>query len=148
MKPLQISIRQARANELQAINRLLKSANLPIEGVSENVGNFLVTRDNSGEIIGVAGVEIYGRSGLLRSVAVASEHRGEGLGHLLVKGCITEARKQGVQHLYLLTETAEKFMERFGFKRIDRDRIDSALRASEEFKDACADKAIAMSLDV
>lgn len=148
MKPLQISLRKARVVELQAINHLLKSTNLPIEGVSENLANFLVTLDDSGEIIGVAGSEIYGKSGLLRSVAVTPEHRGEGLGHLLVQGSIDKARRQGVQHLYLLTETAERFMGRFGFKRIDRNRIDSALYASQEFKGACTETAVSMSLDL
>lgn len=120
---------------------------LTLEGVRENLENFFVARDSDGSLVGVAGVEFYGDSALLRSVAVSNEHRGEGIGHLLVEKCIEESRKRHVRRLYLLTETAEKFMHRFGFRRVERDTVDSRLQASEEFKGACKDTAATMLLE-
>lgn len=147
MKFAQFSFKRAEPSDFQAISRLLGSVDLPIEGVSENIDNFLVARDLEGQLIGVAGVEVYGESGLLRSVAVSVEHRGQGLGQLLVKGCIAQAKKQRVRRLYLLTETAEKFMKRFGFRRTERELVDTALQSSEEFKGACPDTAVTMLLE-
>ncbi len=58
-----------------------------------------------------------------------------------------ESKRRGVRRLYLLTETAEKFMQRFGFRRIDKELVDSRLQDSEEFKGACPDTAVTMLLE-
>lgn len=148
MKSAQLTAISAKPSDLEASIRLLKSEGLPIEGLIENIDNFQVVRDRKGRLIGIAGVEIYGKSGLLRSVAVSQEHRGEGIGHLLVERCIDNAKGRGVRRLYLLTETAEKFMQHFGFRRVDRELVDSGLQASEEFRGACSDTAVTMLLEI
>jgi len=133
---------------MQAILNLLRSDNLPVEGISENLGNFFAAYNHDGGLIGVAGVEFYDDSALLRSVVVSTDHRGEGIGHLLVERCVEESKRNGVRHLYLLTETAEKFMRRFGFRRIDKEQVDSRLQESEEFKGSCPDTAATMLLEL
>jgi amino-acid N-acetyltransferase len=49
-----------------------------------------------------------------------------------------------VREIYLLTTTAEHFFPRFGFARIPRADVAPTVRASEEFRGACPDSAIAM----
>ncbi len=146
MRTSRLSLTNARPEDLEDVIRLLKSVNLTIAGVRENLENFIVVRDRDSGLIGVAGLEYYDASGLLRSVAVSERHRGEGIGHSLVERCIVESRRRKVQSLYLLTETAEKFMQRFGFKPVTRVSVDSRLQASEEFRGACSATAVAMLL--
>lgn len=148
MKTSQLTLTKVKLADLNAILQLLRSDNLPVHGISENLDNFVAAHDHDGGLIGVAGVEFYRDSALLRSVVVSAERRGEGIGHLLVQHCVEESKKRGVQRLYLLTETAEKFMQRFGFRRIDKERVDSQLHESEEFKGACSDTAVTMLLEL
>ncbi len=148
MKNSQLTISDAKLEDLEGVLKLLNSAKLTFEGVHQNLGNFFVVRDAESKLIGVAGLEDYGASALLRSVMVSDQHRGEGIGHSLVERCLCESRRRKVQRLYLLTETAEKFMQLFGFRPVDRGFVDSRLQASEEFTGACPDSAVTMLLEL
>jgi amino-acid N-acetyltransferase len=66
------------------------------------------------------------------------------LGRDLVESLLERAGTRGVREIYLLTTTAENFFPRFGFARISRDVVAAPVRASEEFRGACPDSAIAM----
>jgi amino-acid N-acetyltransferase len=136
LRTSQLSLSKAKLEDLEGVIQLLNSTNLTVEGVRPNLENFFVARDDNGKLIGIAGLEYYGESALMRSVAVSNQHRGEGVGGSLVERCIAESKEFKIRRLYLLTETAEKFMRRFGFRPIDKGAIDSKLQASEEFKGA------------
>ena len=83
---------------------------------------------------------------LLRSVAVATERRGEGLGRQLTAAAIQLAKTIGVPAVYLLTTTAQPYFAKRGFKPIDRDEIHPQLLASTELQGACPDTAVCMRL--
>jgi len=92
----------------------------------------------------VVGLEVYGNCALLRSAVVDAGRRGSGLGIDLVESLLRRAGTRGVREIYLLTTTAEHFFPRFGFARISRGDVAPAVRASEEFRGACPDSAVAM----
>ncbi len=129
--------------DLPSILALLRQSDLPTAGIERHMASTLIARHN-GQIVGCAAVEIYGSAGLLRSVAVAADRRGEGLGQRLTDAALELARSRGVRNLYLLTTTAGQFFPRFGFAPIARTEIDPALDASEELRGACPASAIAM----
>ena len=131
------------ASDLPQIMALLESNGLPIAGLGEHLGAILVARDRD-TVVGCAAVEIYGSSGLLRSVAVAKDRRGTGLGQWLTRAALDLAGTRGVRTIYLLTTTAAEFFPRFGFARVSRDAIDLALQQSHELRGACPATAIAM----
>jgi len=54
------------------------------------------------------------------------------------------ARQRGVRRIYLLTETADRFFPRFGFRRIVRDQVEPAVRQSVEFRSVCPESAVVM----
>jgi len=116
---------------------------LPREGLGYQVATTLVARQN-GTIVGSAALEVYADGALLRSVAVAPEARGSGLGHALTTTAIAMARGFGVPALYLLTTTAERYFPRFGFERIERSAVPSGVQASVEFRSACPETAAVM----
>ncbi len=138
-------ITPANATDLPAILALLEANRLPRAGLEEYVASTLVVRED-GEIVGTAALELYGRSALLRSVAVAAHLRGRGLGQALTAAALGVARRRGVRMVYLLTETAADFFPKFGFHTTDRAAVDPAVLASEEFTSACPASAVVMVL--
>ena len=54
------------------------------------------------------------------------------------------ARDLGIDELYLLTETAETWFERRGYRAIERDVVPEPVRGSIEFTTACSTTAVAM----
>jgi amino-acid N-acetyltransferase len=81
-------------------------------------------------------------------VAVAENQRGQQLGSALVERTLMAARRNGLAHLVLLTETAEAFFARFGFCRIVRADAPVAVLSSVEFQSVCPQSAVAMLLDL
>jgi amino-acid N-acetyltransferase len=137
------AIRVAAPGDYAGVVRLLEAADLPTAGLNRSLPDFLVAEE-SGRVVGAVGLEIYGDCALLRSAVVAAGKRGSGLGRDLVESLLERAGTRGVREIYLLTTTAENFFPRFGFARISRDVVAAPVRASEEFRGACPDSAIAM----
>jgi amino-acid N-acetyltransferase len=136
-------IRAAEASDREGVERLLVDAGLPTEGVLEHFSSFFVVDDGC-TIMAAAGLELYGKHALLRSVVVASGSQGGGVGTLLTRRAIDEASARGASALYLLTTTADAFFPRFGFERITREEVPEAVRASREFQGACPSSATVM----
>lgn len=138
-----VVLRRARPEDLPSLEALLAAEKLPLAGVREHLGGFLVAV-TAGGVIGTIGLEVYGDVGLLRSAVVAPAARRRGVAALLAMRLIEDARARGVKALYLLTETAADYFERAGFRRIARADIPQALHASAELSGACPDSAVCM----
>lgn len=136
-------IRPAEPGDLAAVEALLREAGLPVDGVAEQFGTFVVVHEG-GRVLGAAGLEPYGRDALLRSVVVAEEARGRGYGELLARRVVGDARSRGVKDVYLLTTTAETFFARLGFERVTRQQIPAGLESSRELRGACPASATVM----
>ena len=109
----------------------------------EHLATTLVVRQN-GRVIGSAALEVYPDGALLRSVAVAPEAQGQGLGHDLTHAAIRMARAVDAPAIYLLTTTAERYFPKFGFERIARTDVPPAVQTSIEFTSACPSTAAVM----
>jgi len=127
---------QAQAYDLASARALLHRVSLPDHGVAEQFGHYLVVRDAT-RLVGLCGVEVCGEDGLLRSVVVAPDYRGEGIGGLLVAGAQDLARKLKLASLYLLTTTAGPYFRRHGFQEWAREKAPAAVRDSWEFQSGC-----------
>lgn len=137
-------LRPATLNDLAAVEALLTDSKLPLAGVREALGTFVVA-ESEGELVGVAGLEICCDDALLRSVAVKPEWRSKGVGRALVTRTIADAESRGIRALYLLTETAEHYFPSFGFKAIKREEVPADVRATVEFTTACCASATVMA---
>jgi len=136
-------IERARAQDADGVFRLLNEHHLPLDGLRDHLGTTLVARDRD-RIVGSAALEVYPDGALMRSVAVASEVQGQGVGHHLTDAAIQLARDLGVPAIYLLTTTAERYFPKFGFARIERREVPETVQASVEFTSACPSSAIVM----
>lgn len=144
ISPEQHRVEKASAKDLQSAKSLLKASELPVQGLEET--EVWCVRDAKGRVIGVAGLETWRTQGLLRSVVIEDDHRNEGLGTMLVKRVIAEAGAKGITELYLITETAPCFFQKFGFSPFDRKRMEGDVLNSIEFREACAETAPVMLL--
>jgi len=131
-----IVITAAQAADMPAILALLERSGLPPDGLREHAATTLVARAGA-RVVGSAALELYGKAALLRSVAVAAELLGTGLGHQLTRAALELARQHSVTTVYLLTETAMDFFPRFGFRPTQRAAVDPAVQQSVEFISAC-----------
>ena len=100
-----MAIERAEPSDPPAIEQLLATAGLPLDGAAGAFENGVVACEG-GAVVGAAAIEFYGSAGLLRSVVVAPVRRGIGRGRDLVTAAEGLARREGVRELYLLTETA------------------------------------------
>ncbi len=55
----------------------------------------------------------------IRSLAVWEAYRGKGLGSMLVRRCLEEARELGIKRVFTLTY-APYFFEKMGFRRVEK----------------------------
>jgi amino-acid N-acetyltransferase len=138
-----IRIEAAGAGDAGAVFRLLGQNHLPLDGLENHLATTLVARQGD-RIVGSAALEVYPDGALLRSVAVAAELQGQGLGHDLTDAAIRLGRDLQVPAVYLLTTTAERFFPKFGFERIERADVPATVRSSIEFTSACPSSAIVM----
>ena len=84
---------------------------------------FVYREDPDGPVIGVAALHICWEAwGEVRSVAVAQDYQGRGIGTRLVESCLTEARSLGLKTIFCLTLRPE-FFQRFGFRVVARENL-------------------------
>ncbi len=140
-------IRPAEAADLPAVRALLATAGLPDEGVPELVAaGLLALAEAPDALLGCAGLEIHGRRGLLRSVAVTPGRQRKGAGEALVLDRIREARRLRLDSLHLLTVSAATYFPRFGFAAIPRTDVPPEIQATWEYSVHCPSAATVMEL--
>jgi len=98
--------------------------------------------------LGVVGLELLGATALLRSLAVDAGARGAGSGTALVEAAEGHAIREGVETVYLLTTTADRFFERLGYVRVAREKAPPEIRRSREFSELCSEAAVLMMKDL
>ena len=136
-------LRTARPEDVGGVTALLAAVDLPFDDISPTLDGFWVAVDVA-EILGTIGLERYGHSALLRSVATSPRARGTGIGAALVERAIDGAKAAGITDLYLLTTTAVEWAPRFGFAPVARNRVAEAVRGSPQFTGGTCSSAVAM----
>ena len=140
-------MRSATADDQSAVAMLLQEAKLaPLDSSSQFGPQYAVAFDSGSSLAGVAGVEVYGHVGLLRSVAVVNTLRRQGLGKALAANRIAWAASQGLKELYLLTNDAVDYWRSHGFTVIDRSQAPDAVKNTSEWTSSCPASATAMTL--
>lgn len=143
----EMTFRAGEINDIHKIKSLLKSADLPYEDIDLARQDFIAIAQGT-KIIGTVGLETYGESGLLRSLAVEDAFRGFGLGRALAREMIGHAKDSGIKQLYLLTMTADRFFEKEGFEKISRESVPGAVKNTTEFTSICPVSSICMKKEV
>jgi amino-acid N-acetyltransferase len=119
---------------------LLAASCLPVDDLTDPAITLIGAFDR-GALVGVVGLQACGDAALLRSLAVAVEQRGWGLGTRLVKRVLELA---GARPVWLLTTDARDYFLRHGFSVAARDEAPAAIRATTQFASLCPSSAIVM----
>jgi amino-acid N-acetyltransferase len=136
-------IHAATAKDADAVAAFLTAAGLPTADLAAS-SPYLWMACTDGVLNGTVGLEVHGSAGLLRSLAVAFDSRGDGLGTRLVDRMELEARGLGLAEVVLLTETAADFFSNLGYHVVARASVPAAIRDSAEFRSLCPASAVCM----
>ncbi len=142
-----LTIEDGRPADLGDVHALLRRVGLSIEGGAGRITDFLIAREDS-RLIAVAALEDHGTAGLLRSVAVAPERQNWGLARYLTNALVERARSRGHAAVYLLTQNAELYFRRYGFRPISRNEVRPSVLASEQFQEESCASSTVMVLDL
>ena len=135
----------AQPADLPAIRALLAASGLPGEDLTPaHLDSFWVRRDPAG-LVGVVGLELRGHAALLRSLAVRRDGQGHGLGAALLAHAESQAGVLGVDRLYLLTTTAERFFAAHGYAVTPRETAPPEIRGMAEFTELCPSSSVCMT---
>lgn len=129
-------VRQYRPDDGPWVERQLERAGLPTADLAASAVDLFVG-ETAGDRVGVGGLEVYGDVALLRSLVVDPAARGSGYGTELTEALLDYARGEGVERVYLLTETAADFFGRLGFEEVPREAAPPAIRETTEFTSLC-----------
>ena len=123
-----MNIRQAGAGDFPSIKALI--AQYPEVLVQDHLPDaeeFFVAIENdpstgSGQVIGCCALEVYSeRLAEVRSLAVAKEQQGKGIGTALIERCLEEAKTKGVYEVLTITSALPLF-EKHGFGTFKREK--------------------------
>lgn len=109
--------RHATEKDRPEVEALLRASSLSVEGMHDHIRQYIVARDKAG-LLGCAGVERFGTTGVLHALAVAQRARSAGLGELLISAIVADLRQGGVELMLLQTTTSTGYFERLGFTSI------------------------------
>lgn len=133
------------AADLARLVELLDASGLPSDDCDAPAPRFHGIFDGE-RLIAAGGLEPAGRDALLRSLAVRAGRRGEGLGAELLRFLVARARADGHAALWLLTEGADAYFARHGFRRVARDAAPAAIARTRQFAALCPADAVCMTL--
>jgi 4-nitrophenyl phosphatase len=138
-------VRQASGPDLPSIAQLLHDGGLPAGAARERVGRTVVAESDR-RVLATAAWEPAGDAALLRSVAVAPEHRGTGIGILVVAAALRQVARTGIRDVYLVTTDAERFFGRCDFRAIQREELPDEIASHRQITRECPTSAPVMKL--
>jgi len=124
-----VILRKAKIQDIKEIYNLVnhfaqKGEMLPRSQseLYENMRDFFVAEED-GRVIGCCALHIlWDDLAEVKSLAVEESNQGKGIGRILVKACLDEARELGIKRVFALT-FKPGFFEKLGFKRIDKEDL-------------------------
>lgn len=143
-----VELRPAESSDREYIEELLAENGLPTSDLDSAYSSLFVCESAEDGRVGVGGLEVEGRAGLLRSVAVEESAHGGGYGTTICEQLLDRARIDDLNAVFLLTTTAEEFFTDLGFERIQRSRVPDSVRGTAEFSDLCPANATCMKKNI
>jgi len=130
---MEIRIREERPGDRPEIAALLEANELPVPSPDDTPVRFLVAVSGDGRLLGTCGWERAGDEVLLRSVAVAADTRGTGVGGRLVGEALRRLDEAGHPCVTLVTLDAQGFFARFSFREVEREALPEPIRRTREY---------------
>ena len=130
-----------RRGEVQAFRVALVAAGLPADDTTATgVQPFRFERGLKPVRYGAA--EVYAPDVLLRSIVVAADARGEGVGRTITEWLLARAAALGAVRAFLFTSNARAYFEGLGFEVIDRSRAPQSILTTRQATGLCPASAV------
>jgi amino-acid N-acetyltransferase len=122
-----MKVEKAKINDAQRIHELVnsfadKGEMLPraLSEIYENLRDFFVVRDKDNQLIGCVALHInWADLAEVKSLAVSEDKQAKGLGSVLIKACLDEAKELGIPTVFCLSYKPS-FFEKYNFRRVDK----------------------------
>jgi amino-acid N-acetyltransferase len=122
-----MKVEKAKINDAQRIHELVnsfadKGEMLPraLSEIYENLRDFFVVRDKNNQLIGCVALHInWADLAEVKSLAVSEDKQAKGLGSVLIKACLDEAKELGIPTVFCLSYKPG-FFEKYNFRRVDK----------------------------
>jgi amino-acid N-acetyltransferase len=131
-------------DNLQQVRDLLAACALPSSDLDAGALHYFIGAWAGERLVGVVGLQPLDHGALLRSLAVAPEHRGDGIGSRLCDEAESLARAGGMSELYLLTTQAADYFAARGFGACARSEVPAAVQETAQFRELCPTSAVVM----
>lgn len=133
---MSVNLRTLERESMDSARALLVASDLPIDDL-DDPSIALVGAFDGTALVGVVGLQTCGRVGLLRSLAVAPEHRRHGIARLLCERVFEMTTERSLESLWLLTTSAKDYFTRHAFEAVPRASAPDALRGTAQFASLC-----------
>ncbi|WP_227817640.1 arsenic resistance N-acetyltransferase ArsN2 [Nitrogeniibacter aestuarii] len=124
--------------------RMLVAEGLPTEDLTGANPPAMFGLFEGEALVGAVGLEAHPPFGLLRSLVVASDHRGRGLAQALIQFIEREAAQAGIRRIFLLTTSSQGFFESVGYGVSPRETAPAAITRTAQFAGLCPASATLM----
>ncbi len=152
-----MKVRQARISDASSICSLInhyaeqgKMLHRSLESIYDDVREFQVAEGKDAAAVACVAVDVFWSDlAEVKSLAVAPDRCGAGIGRTLVEAAIADARKLGIKKLFVLTYE-QAFFEKLGFRTIDRQTLPEKVWReciACPKADACDETAMLLDLD-
>lgn len=128
-KKPQLKLTKATIPDVKEIHKIInlhanKGEMLPrsLNMIYENLRDFFVVKADE-QVVGCGALHVdWSDLAELKSVAVHPDYQGFGVGKLIVKACIKDAKKIGIKRIYALTYKPD-FFKKYGFELVDKNEL-------------------------
>ncbi len=152
-----MKVRQAGISDASSICSLInhyaeqgKMLHRSLESIYDDVREFQVAEGKDAKVVACVAVDVFWSDlAEIKSLAVAPDRCGTGIGRALVKAAAADAHELGIKKLFVLT-CEQAFFEKLGFKTIKRQTLPEKVWrecVACPKADACDEIAMTLNLD-
>ncbi|WP_204126454.1 arsenic resistance N-acetyltransferase ArsN2 [Pseudomonas ogarae] len=131
-------------NDLGPLRDALTQAGLPVDDLTYP-GRQFFSFSHQDVVVAFGGIEGEGADRLLRSLVVLEGLRGKGTGASVLAAIEAFAKREGVEQLHLLTDSAAAFFTGQGYQAQSRALAPASISATAQFKTLCPASATYLS---
>jgi len=122
-----MNVEKAKISDVQQMHEMVnkfaeKDEMLPraLSEIYEDIRDYFVIRDKNNQVIACVALHIsWSDLAEIRTLAVEENKQAQGLGSVLIKACLDEARQLGLKSIFCLTYKPA-FFEKNGFVQVDK----------------------------
>lgn len=149
-----MQIVKAQNHHLREIRHLLEAGGLPVDDLESGDKVFFICHSEGAvsnnnnyaeKLAGVIGIEQYGEDALLRSLAVTTDMQGQGVAGKLLAYTENYCQSNGINRLYLLTQTVPRFFRNQGYVDCIRETVPRSISLTEQFRTICPSDAVCLT---